>query len=126
MPQVPESIECVWIRPTTPKWLPLGDEISGREPEALQCSFFTLYAAFYTVNFLTHGWALGQCAEGLISSITAWLAGATFWRAGSPARFCHPIDTSRDLADQQATDESSAGQTVSTNRSATRTTGQIA
>jgi len=67
-------------------------------------------------------------AVGLFSSIAAWLAGRR--SGGSLAGSCSaaviPFTLDRDPADQQAIDESHAGQAVSTNRAATRPLGQIA
>jgi hypothetical protein len=64
----------------------------------------------------------------LLSSIAAWLAGATFWWlvAGIVLGAVIPIHSDRDPADKQAIVESHAGQTISPNGAATRPLGQIA
>ncbi len=67
-------------------------------------------------------------AVGLISSIVAWLTGATFWwlLGGVVLGAVIPFTLIVILPDQQAIAEPHAGQTVSTNGAATCTLGQIA
>jgi hypothetical protein len=66
-------------------------------------------------------------AVGLLSSIAAWLAGATFWWSlPDSCWFRHPIHADRDPANQQAVVEPDAGQAVSRGGSATRTLGCVA
>ena len=67
-------------------------------------------------------------ALGLLLSIAAWLAGATFWWAiaGVLLGSVIPFTLIVILADQQAVVEPCAGQAVSTDRPAIHTLGQIA
>ena len=67
-------------------------------------------------------------AVGLLSSIAASLAGATFWWliAGVLLGSVIPFTLIVILADQQAVVEPCAGQAVSPNRSLTRPLGQVA
>ena len=67
-------------------------------------------------------------AVGLLSSVAAWFAGASFlWVVGGMLLGAVvPFTTDRDPADQQAVVEPCTGQAVGKNRAATRTLGYVA
>jgi hypothetical protein len=67
-------------------------------------------------------------ALGILSSIAAWLAGATFWWlvAGALSGQRYPVHAVRDPANEQSIAEPHAGHTISRNGAATRPLGEIA
>ena len=66
----------------------------------------------------------GCAVVGLLSSLTAWLSGASFWWLVAPAGQCYLVYRNSDPAHQQAVAQPGTRSAVSRSRAATRTLGQ--